>query len=93
MKNTLAKCNEEACLPSLHLSTVELRRKLQEKLHRVTWPLISIRSKLFLIEVQYTQSSIGAGVTVGKKLAVRHCTTRIFLRLKEYFILGRERWY
>ena len=39
MKNTLAKCNEDAYLPSLHLSTVELRCKLQEKLHRVTWPL------------------------------------------------------
>ena len=36
--NTLAKCNEDAYLPSLHLSTVELRCKLQEKLHRVTWP-------------------------------------------------------
>ena len=30
MKNTLAKCNEDAYLPSLHLSTVELRCKLQE---------------------------------------------------------------
>ena len=30
--------------------------------------LISTRSKLFFIEVQYTQSSIGAGVTVGKTL-------------------------
>ena len=38
MKSTLAKCNEDAYLPSLHLSTVELRCKLQEKLHRVTWP-------------------------------------------------------
>ena len=33
------KTNEDAYLPSLHLSTVELRCKLQEKLHRVTWPL------------------------------------------------------
>ena len=38
-ENTSAKCNEDAYLPSLHLSTVELRCKLQEKLHRVTWPL------------------------------------------------------
>ena len=31
-----AKCIEDAYLPSLHLSTVELRCKLQEKLPRVT---------------------------------------------------------
>ena len=38
VRNTLAKCNEDAYLPSLHLSTVlELRRKLREKLRRVTW--------------------------------------------------------
>ena len=43
MKNTLAKCNEDAYLPSLHLSTVELRCKLQEKLNRVTWPLEQTR--------------------------------------------------
>ncbi len=41
MKNTLAKCNEDAYFPSLHLSTVELRRKLEEKLHGVTWPYLS----------------------------------------------------
>ena len=40
MKNTLAKCNEDAYLPSLHLSTVELRCKLQEKLHRMSWPTL-----------------------------------------------------
>ncbi len=34
---TLAKCNEDMYLLSLHLSTVELHRKLREKLHRVTW--------------------------------------------------------
>jgi hypothetical protein len=43
-EETLAKCNEDAYLPSLHLSTLELRCKLQEKLHRVTWPLIQIYS-------------------------------------------------
>ena len=37
MKNTLAKCNEDAYLPSLHLSKVELRCKFQEKLHGVAW--------------------------------------------------------
>ncbi len=49
MKNTLAKYNEDAYLPSLHLSTVELRFKLQEKLHRVTWPLYSV--ELFVLKV------------------------------------------
>ncbi len=42
VKNTLAKFDEDAYLPSLHLSTVELQVascKLQEKLHRVAWPL------------------------------------------------------
>ena len=39
MKNTLAKCNKDAHLPSLHRSTVELRCNLQAKLHRVTWSL------------------------------------------------------
>ena len=38
-EETLAKCNEDEYLPSLHLLTVELRCQLQEKLHRVTWPL------------------------------------------------------
>ena len=38
MKNALAKRIEDAYLPSLHLSTVELRCELREKLHRVTWP-------------------------------------------------------
>ena len=35
----LVKCNEDAYLPILHLSRVELHCKLQEKLHRVTVPL------------------------------------------------------
>ena len=39
---TLAKCNEEAYLPILHLSRVELRCKLQEKLHREIEPLINM---------------------------------------------------
>ena len=30
IENTLAKCNEDAYLPSLHLSTVELRYKSHE---------------------------------------------------------------
>ena len=43
----LAKCNEDAYLPSLHLSTVELCCNLQEKLHRVTWPTCSVLIFLF----------------------------------------------
>ena len=39
-ENTLAKCNKDAYSLSLHLSTVDLRCKLQEKLHRVTWSLL-----------------------------------------------------
>ena len=38
VKNILAKCNEDAYLPILHLPRVELRCKLQELLHRVTAP-------------------------------------------------------
>ena len=33
------ECNEDSYLAILHLSRVELHCKLQEKLHRVTWPL------------------------------------------------------
>ncbi len=53
--------------------------------------LISIRFQTVPHEVQYTQSPSGAGVTVRKNLRVRHCLTE--QRLKEHFILGRERWY
>ena len=38
VKNILAKCNEDAYLPILHLPRVELRCKLQEILHRMTTP-------------------------------------------------------
>jgi hypothetical protein len=38
-KKTSAECNEDSYLAILHLSRVELHCKLQEKLHRVTWPL------------------------------------------------------
>jgi hypothetical protein len=34
------ECNEDSYLAILHLSRVELHCKLQEKLHRVTWPLV-----------------------------------------------------
>ena len=39
VEKTSAECNEESYLAILHLSKVELHCKLQEKLHRVTWPL------------------------------------------------------
>ena len=35
-----AECNEDSYLAILHLSSVELHCKLQEKLHRVTWPYV-----------------------------------------------------
>ena len=38
VKNTLEKRYEDVYLPILHLSRVEMRCKLQEKLHRVTVP-------------------------------------------------------
>lgn len=38
MKKTSAHCNEDAYFSILHLSKVELRRKLQEKLKHVTVP-------------------------------------------------------
>ena len=41
VEKTSAECNEDSYLAILHLSRVELHCKLQEKLHRVTWPLAS----------------------------------------------------
>ena len=38
-KHQRTECNEDSYLVILHLSRVELHCKLQEKLHRVTWPL------------------------------------------------------
>ena len=38
VKNILANCDGNLCLPILHLPRVELHCKLQEKLHRVTGP-------------------------------------------------------
>ena len=40
VEKTSAECNEDSYLVILHLSRVELHCKLQEKLHRVTWPLV-----------------------------------------------------
>jgi hypothetical protein len=38
VKNLLEKSDKKLVLANSHLSTVELRCKLQEKLHRVTGP-------------------------------------------------------
>jgi hypothetical protein len=46
VEKTSAECNEDSYLAILHLSRVELHCKLQEKLHRVTWPLV-IPVKIF----------------------------------------------
>ena len=40
VEKTSAECNEDSYLAILHLSREELHCKLQEKLHRVTWPLV-----------------------------------------------------
>jgi hypothetical protein len=40
VEKTSAECNEDSCLEILQLSREELHCKLQEKLHRVTWPLV-----------------------------------------------------
>ena len=40
VKNILANCDGNLYLPIFHLPSVELRCKLQEKLHRVTGPLV-----------------------------------------------------
>jgi hypothetical protein len=45
VEKTSAKCNEDSYLAILHLSRVELHCKLQEKLHRVTWPLRPISTQ------------------------------------------------
>ena len=42
VEKTSAECNEDSYLAILHLSRVELHCKLQEKLHRVTWPLVTL---------------------------------------------------
>ena len=41
VEKTSAECNEDSYLAILHLSRVQLHCKLQEKLHRVTWPLVA----------------------------------------------------
>ena len=41
VKNILANCDGNMYLPILHLPRVELHCKLQEKLHRVTGPLVA----------------------------------------------------
>ena len=40
VEKTSAECNEDSYLAILHLSRVELHCKLQEKFHRVTWPIV-----------------------------------------------------
>jgi hypothetical protein len=42
VEKTSAECNEDSYFAILHLSRVELHCKLQEKLHRVTWPLVTL---------------------------------------------------
>ncbi len=60
----MAICNEDAYLPSFHLSTVELRCKLQEKLYRVTW-----HSKTLQLS---TKSGRGRSGEVGNPMAISY---------------------
>ena len=60
VEKTSAECNEDSYLAILHLSRVELHCKLQEKLHRVTWPLAW--SCMLIINVsQQTQKQFWLG--------------------------------
>ena len=51
VEKTSAECNVDSYLVILHLSRVELHCKLQEKLHRVTWPLHLYLLLLCLVHV------------------------------------------
>ena len=58
-----AECNEDSYLVILHLSRVELHCKLQEKLHRVTWPSVSLsichHNLVCLIIMKYSNTWVG----------------------------------
>jgi hypothetical protein len=58
-RSTVAECNQDSYLAILHLSRVELHCKLQEKLHRVTWPY---RATLIIIKENI---SINTYIVVG----------------------------
>ena len=51
MKKILAKCNENAYLPILHLSRVEQRCKLQEILQHATVPKVFSSALLNVISL------------------------------------------
>ena len=53
VEKTSAECNEDSYLAILHLSRVELHCKLQEKLHRVTWPLVRVSDSTIYTEVAH----------------------------------------
>jgi hypothetical protein len=52
VEKTSAECNEDSYLAILHLLRVELHCKLQEKLHRVTWPL----TQTFTLNLKHNHS-------------------------------------
>jgi hypothetical protein len=52
---TSAECNEDSYLAILHLSRVELHCKLQEKLHRVTWPIVESKGGFPVLARSYWQ--------------------------------------
>jgi hypothetical protein len=63
VEKTSAECNEDSYLAILHLPRVELHCKLQEKLHRVTWPLV----KLVLPDQKGVAEVVPDGRIGGKK--------------------------
>jgi hypothetical protein len=59
VEKTSAECiNEDSYLVILHLSRVELHCKLQEKLHRVTWPLRNLIKVILLIYIELEMSPV-----------------------------------
>jgi hypothetical protein len=62
VEKTSAECNEDSYLVILHLSRVELHCKLQEKLHRVTWPLLESIPPLTFLCSHRPASSLVASV-------------------------------
>ena len=54
VKNILANCDGNLYLPILHLQRVELRCKLQERLHRVTGPLIVVDFQIIVLGSERT---------------------------------------
>ena len=64
VEKTSAECNEDSYLAILHLLRVELHCKLQEKLHRVTWPLEFSKRHVFLTRCAWSGISQRSGISL-----------------------------